>query len=64
MTVWVDEGRAVHVVYLGFSKASDTLIHNVLTGELRKRGLDECIAMWIENWLNGRAQRVVCSGAV
>jgi len=28
MTVWVDEGRAVDVVYLDFSKAFDMVSHN------------------------------------
>jgi len=63
MTSWVDEERAVDVVYLDFSKAFDTVSHNILLGKLRKRGLDEWSARWIENWLNGRAQRVVVSGA-
>jgi len=63
VTVWVDEGRAVDVVYLDFSKASDMVSHNILLGKLRKCGLDEWSVKWIENWLNGRAQRVVISGA-
>jgi len=63
MTIWVDEGRAVDVVYLDFSKAFDTVSHNILLGKLRKCGLDEGSVRWIENWLNGRAQRVVISGA-
>ena len=63
MTGWVDEGRAVGVVYLDFSKAFDTVSHNILIGKLRKRGLDEWSVRWIENWLNGRTQRVVVSGA-
>ena len=62
-TVWVDEGRAVDVVYLHFSKAFDTVSHNILLGKLRKYGLDEWSVRWIENWLNGRTQRVVISGA-
>ena len=41
MTRWVDEGRAVDVVYLVFSKAFDTVSHNILLGKLRKCGLDE-----------------------
>jgi len=63
MTGWVDEGRAVGVVYLDFSKAFDTVSHNILLGKLRKCGLDEWSVKWIENWLNGRTQRVVISGA-
>ncbi|GAB0209533.1 mitochondrial enolase superfamily member 1 [Grus japonensis] len=63
MTGWVDEGRAVDVVYLDFSKAFDTVSHNILISKLRKCGLDEWILRWVENWLNGRAQRVVISVA-
>jgi len=63
MTGWIDEGRAVGVVYLDFSKAFDTVSHNTLLGKLRKCGLDELSVGWIENWLNGRTQRAVVSGA-
>jgi len=63
MTGWVDEGRAVDVVYLDFSKAFDTVSHNIVLGKLRKCGLDEWSVRWIENWLNGRTQRAVISGA-
>jgi len=43
-----------------FSKAFDTDSHDILLGKLR---LDEWSVRWIENWLNGRTQRVVISGA-
>ncbi|PKU38542.1 hypothetical protein llap_11153 [Limosa lapponica baueri] len=33
MTGWVDERRAVDGVYLDFSKAFDTVSHNILTEE-------------------------------
>jgi len=62
-TGWVDEGRAVDVVYLDFSKAFGTVSHNILLGKLRKYRLDEWTVRWIENSLNGRAQRVVISSA-
>jgi len=58
MTVWVDEGRAVDVVYRDFSKAFDTVSRNTLIGKLRKWSV-----RWIENWLNDRTQRVVVSSA-
>ncbi|GAB0178461.1 mitochondrial enolase superfamily member 1 [Grus japonensis] len=63
MTGWVDEGRSVDVVYLSFSKAFETISHNILISNIGKSGLDEWTVRWIENWLNGRAQRVVISGA-
>ncbi|GAB0207970.1 mitochondrial enolase superfamily member 1 [Grus japonensis] len=63
MTGWMDEGTAVDVVYLDFSKAFDTISHNILIGKLRKCGLDEWTVRWVENWLNGRAQKVMISGA-
>jgi len=49
MTGWVDEGRALDVVYLDFSKAFDTVSHNILLGKLRKYGLDEWSVGWIKN---------------
>jgi len=63
MSGWVDEGRAVDVLYLDFSKIFDTISHNILLGKFRKCGLDEWSVRWIENWLNGRAQRVVISNS-
>jgi len=63
MTGWVDEGRAMDVADLDFSQAFDTISHNILLGKLRKCGLDEWSVRWIENWLNGRARRVVIRDA-
>jgi len=63
LTGWVDEGRAVDVAYLDFRKTFDMVSHNILLGKLRKCGLDEWSVRWTENWLNGRTQRVVISGA-
>ncbi|GAB0182914.1 mitochondrial enolase superfamily member 1 [Grus japonensis] len=60
---WVDEGRAVDGVYLDFGKAFDTVSHNILIDKIRKCGLDEWTVRWVENWLNGRAQRVGISAA-
>ncbi|GAB0205230.1 mitochondrial enolase superfamily member 1 [Grus japonensis] len=62
MTGWVDEGKAVDVVYLDVSKVFDTISHNIVISKLRKCRLDERMVKWVENWLNGRAQRVVVRG--
>jgi len=58
----VDEGKAVHIVYLDFRKAFDTVSHSTLPQELAARGLDGCILHWVKNWLHGQAQRVVVNG--
>ncbi|PKU42724.1 rna-directed dna polymerase from mobile element jockey-like [Limosa lapponica baueri] len=39
-----------------------TVSHSILISEFRKYGLDEWTVRWIENLMNGRAQRVVISG--
>lgn len=36
MTGWVDEGRALDVVYLDFSRAFNTVFYNIPIGKLRK----------------------------
>ncbi|PKU39220.1 rna-directed dna polymerase from mobile element hypothetical protein [Limosa lapponica baueri] len=56
----VDEGKAVKVVYLDFSKAFDTVSYSILWEKLTAHGLYNTLH-WIENWLDGRAQRVVAS---
>ena len=62
MTRLVDEGKAVDVVYLDFSKAFDTVSHSILLQKLADRGLDRYILHWVRSWLEGRAQRVVVNG--
>jgi len=62
VTCLVDEGKAVDVVYLDFSKAFDTVSHSILLEKLAAHGLDGCTLCWIKNWLNGRAQKVVVNG--
>jgi len=58
----VDEGKAVDVIYLDFSKAFDTVPHSILLEKLAAHILDGCTLGWIKNWLNGQAQRVVMNG--
>ncbi|CAM4712323.1 unnamed protein product [Caretta caretta] len=60
----VDEGKAVDLLFLDFSKAFDTVSHSILASKLKKYGLDEWTIRWIERWLHCRAQRVVINGSM
>ncbi|CAM4541898.1 unnamed protein product [Lepidochelys kempii] len=60
----VDEGKAVDVLFLDFSKAFDTVSHSILASKLKKYGLDEWIIRWIESWLDCRAQWVMINGSM
>ena len=62
VTRLVDEGKAVDVVHLDFSKAFDTVSHSILLQKLAVHGLDRYTLGWIRNWLEGQAQRVVVNG--
>lgn len=57
----MNEERAVDIVYLNSNKAFSIVSLNILIGKLRKCGLDEWRARWIERWLRGRSQRVIIS---
>ncbi|KAK4809861.1 hypothetical protein QYF61_021321, partial [Mycteria americana] len=46
VTRLVDEGKAVDVVYLDFSKAFDTVSHSILLEKLAAHGLDGCTLCW------------------
>ncbi|CAM5090233.1 unnamed protein product [Natator depressus] len=60
----VDEGKAVDMLFLDFSKAFDMVSHSILASKLKKYGLDEWTIRWIENWLDCRAQRVLINSSM
>jgi len=62
VTHLVDEGKAVDVFYLDYSKAFDTVPHSILLEKLAAQGLDGCTLHWMKNRLRGQAQRVVVNG--
>ena len=41
VTWCIDDGKAVDVVYLDFSRAFDTVSHGIPAAKLRKCGLDD-----------------------
>ena len=49
VTCLVDEGKAVDVVYLDFSKAF--VSHSILLQKLAAHGLDRYTLGWVRNWL-------------
>ncbi|PKU30134.1 rna-directed dna polymerase from mobile element jockey-like [Limosa lapponica baueri] len=62
VTRLVDEGKAVDVFYLDFSKAFDTAAHSILLEKLAAHGLGGSTLHWVKNCLEGWAQRVVVNG--
>ena len=62
VTRLVGEGQAVDVVYLDFSKAFDTVPHNILEEKLAAHGLDGCTLCWVKHWMDGQAQIVMVNG--
>ena len=51
VTSLVDEGKAVDVVYLDFSKAFDMVSHRIFLGKLAACDLDRYTPLWARNWL-------------
>ncbi|CAM4572670.1 unnamed protein product [Caretta caretta] len=60
----VDEGKAVDMLFLDFSKAFDTVSHSILASKIKKYRLDEWTIRWIEIWRDHGAQRVVINGSM
>ncbi|CAM5081660.1 unnamed protein product [Natator depressus] len=63
VTSLVDRGEAVDMVYLDFSKAFDTVSHDLLINKLGKCNLDGATIMWVQNWLENNSHRVIISGS-
>lgn len=71
VTSLINDGRAVHIVYLKFIKAFGTVsLSPTLLEKFTKNRTDKSVCLFIylfvskvtENWLNVWAQRVVISG--
>jgi len=62
LTCSLDEGNAVDVVYLDFSKAFDKVPHLRLSRKLEGHGITGLCLKWIQNWLGSRRQKVLVDG--
>mgnify|MGYP001858994706 CR=1 FL=1 len=62
VTYLEDEVKAVDIVYLDFSKAFDTAFNSILLEKLAAHGLGRYTLCWVQNWIEGWAQRMVVSG--
>ncbi|KAJ7411325.1 hypothetical protein BTVI_50384 [Pitangus sulphuratus] len=61
MTHLVDEGKAMDIVYLDFSKAFDIISHSILLEKLVANGLVACTVQWVKTgWMV--KTRVVVNG--
>jgi hypothetical protein len=63
ITSALDRGLCVDTIYLDFSKAFDTIPHDLLLVTLHSYGLDGCLFSWISNYLCDRYQSVLFNGA-
>ena len=61
VTMSVDEGSPVDIVYLDFAKAFDKVPYQRLFKKLEAHGVSGFILNWIKDWLSSRRQKV-CIG--
>lgn len=62
LTEIIDEGGAMDIVYLDFSKAFDKISHRLTLQKLQDHGIRGKLLNWIESWLSNRKQRVSVNG--
>jgi len=67
LNVWTEalqHSIPVDVVFLDYAKAFDTVPHKRLIRQVQSFGIEGTILKWIEDFLDGRRQRVRVKGAV
>ena len=55
----IDQGNDVDVIYLDFAKAFDSVPHKRLLRKLQGYGINGKLLAWIQDFLQGRQQRVI-----
>ena len=59
----LDESKQTDMIFLDFSKAFDSVNHNLLIIKLQKLGFSGKLLFWITDYLKDRSQRVVLDGS-
>ncbi len=54
ITKWLEEVSAVDLIYLGFSKAFDSVNHRLLLHKLRGYGIGPIVTSWVKCFLSRR----------
>ncbi len=64
ITKWLDEGIAVDLIYLDFSKVFDLFNHRLLLHKLRGYGIAPIVISWVECFLSRRTFKVNVNGSL
>jgi hypothetical protein len=59
----LDQNKQTDMLYLDFSKAFDSVDHDILLYKLQRHSVNGSLLHWFESYLNDRWQRVVIEGA-
>ena len=59
----LDSSGQVDVLYLDFTKAFDSVPHNLLLYKLRLYGITGNLLKWFSSYLSGRCERVLIEGS-
>ena len=54
----MDKGNIIYCAFIDYSKAFDTLDHNILLDKLHNLGISKHVIVWCRSYLVGRLQRV------
>ena len=54
----LEEGHAVHAIYLDFAKAFDKVDHGILLTKVKGYGIQGKLANWLQTFLTTRTQQV------
>ena len=62
LTNAIENGEYVTGIFLGFSKAFDTVNHDILLEKLEHYGIRVCALLWFRSYLSNRPQYVTYNG--